>query len=457
MSRITRRSLLNAAVTLPLVGVPLVGVPLAWTLPAQAQGATLPIVFVHGNGDTAGLWITTLWRFESNGYPRELMFAVDLKNPSAQAVDGTEMPGRSSSADVMRQLADEVTAVMASTGAPKVVLVAQSRGGNTVRNYIKNGGGAERTALAVICGAVNHGVVVSEKFLVGSEFNGASTFMRDLNSTPGEIVAGVRFVTIRSADNDKFAQPDGKYLGQAGTATGVGFAGPELAGAENIVLPKLDHRETGYAPEAFAAIYKAVTGKAPSTIEIVPEAQPLLNGKVSSFEAGSPTNIGVAGATVTVYATAPADGSRQGEAVHHKTTGADGLWGPFQASADQRYEFVVEVPGQPITHIYRSAFLRSTKVLHLRPQLLGKGDAEAARVVYLQRPRGYFGVGRDVVELGGKPAAGIPEGVPSVSTSKVLMSENAEERIVGRCNTEIIAARGWPMKDNHVTVIELTY
>ena len=26
-----------------------------------------PIVFVHGNGDTAALWMTTLWRFESNG------------------------------------------------------------------------------------------------------------------------------------------------------------------------------------------------------------------------------------------------------------------------------------------------------------------------------------------------------------------------------------------------------
>lgn len=26
------------------------------------------ILFVHGNGDTAALWHTTMWRFESNGY-----------------------------------------------------------------------------------------------------------------------------------------------------------------------------------------------------------------------------------------------------------------------------------------------------------------------------------------------------------------------------------------------------
>ena len=27
-------------------------------------GEQLPIVFVHGNGDYAALWTTTIWRFE---------------------------------------------------------------------------------------------------------------------------------------------------------------------------------------------------------------------------------------------------------------------------------------------------------------------------------------------------------------------------------------------------------
>jgi triacylglycerol lipase len=52
-----------------------------------------PIVFVHGNGDTAGLWITVLWRFESNGYPRELLHAVDLRYPSARSVDANPQAG----------------------------------------------------------------------------------------------------------------------------------------------------------------------------------------------------------------------------------------------------------------------------------------------------------------------------------------------------------------------------
>jgi len=37
-----------------------------------------PIVFVHGNGDSASNWLTTAWRFESNGWPRERLHAIDL-------------------------------------------------------------------------------------------------------------------------------------------------------------------------------------------------------------------------------------------------------------------------------------------------------------------------------------------------------------------------------------------
>ncbi|MDP3607126.1 MAG: twin-arginine translocation pathway signal, partial [Polaromonas sp.] len=46
-----------------------------------------PIVFVHGNGDTGGLWQTTIWRFESNGWPRERLHAIDLPYPLARDDD----------------------------------------------------------------------------------------------------------------------------------------------------------------------------------------------------------------------------------------------------------------------------------------------------------------------------------------------------------------------------------
>jgi triacylglycerol lipase len=425
---------------------------------AQAAEPQLPIVFVHGNGDTAGLWITTIWRFESNGYPRELLHAVDLRYPTARSVDDKPQPGRSSASDVMRQLAEEVAGVRQRTGAAKVFLVAQSRGGNTVRNYLKNGGGAAQVAAAVLCGAVNHGVIVSEQHLVGSEFNGASVFMKDLNSTRGEVLPGVRFMTIRSDNNDKFAQSDGRFIGLANVATGLGTDAPALAGATNVVLPGVDHRETGYAPAAFATMYRFLTGEDPKTLDIVPEAQVALDGKISGFEGGAPTNIGIAGATITVFRVSPQTGERQGGPVHRKTTGADGLWGPFRAEADAAYEFVVEAPGYPVTHIYRSPFPRSSSVVHLRPQVLGKDDGAAAgAAVYMSRPRGYFGVGRDKILLDSSPPSGIPPGVPSASSARLAVAAEPQRTVLGRFNDEQIAARTWPLQDNHVSVIELTY
>ena len=101
-----------------------------------------PIVFVHGNGDTAAVWQTTVWRFESNGYDRTLLHAVDFSNPVAPAVDAKPQPLRSTTAQQMAELARKVADVRRLTGRDKVVLISQSRGGNAVRNYLKNGGGA---------------------------------------------------------------------------------------------------------------------------------------------------------------------------------------------------------------------------------------------------------------------------------------------------------------------------
>lgn len=427
---------------------------LAATATRAAAADTLPVIFVHGNGDTAGLWITTAWRFESNGFPHDRLFALDLRYPLAGAVFDRPQPGRSTAAAEMTQLADEVTRVKSLTGAAKVVLVAQSRGGNTARNYLKNGGGAPHVSLAVLCGAVNHGVIVSDEHLVGSEFNGASAFMRDLNSTPGEIVEGVRFVTIRSDANDKYAQPDAKYLGWPGTPTGVGFAGPALAGAENVVMPGIDHRETGYGIAAFPPLFRAVTGLAPTSRAITAEAAPVLNGKVSGFEGDAPTNIGIDGARVTVYRVNPVSAARQGEAMHDRTTGPDGIWGPFTADPASCHEFVLAAPGYPVTHIYRGKLPRSSDLLHLRPKPFTKDDAAAEAVLTMTRPRGYFGAGRDEVSLNGQPVSDVPPGVPTVSTTRFAGATG--RTVIGTFNDETIAARTWPVAENHASVIEIT-
>lgn len=436
--------------------IPLAAGFAAGTARAEDSGGAMPVVFVHGNGDTAGLWLTTLWRFESNGYPRDRLFALDLRYPTARTKDDTPQAGRSSTADVMEQLAAEVSRVRRLTGAPKVILIAQSRGGNTVRNYLENGGGAAQTAIAVLCGAVNHGVIVSDQHLVGSEFNGASPFMRGLNATLGEVVAGVRFATLRSDHNDKYAQPDGRYLGLPGVSTGISFDAPDLQGASKFILPGVDHRETGYSPDAFATMYGLITGGPPGTKGIIAEARPVLSGKISTFEADAPTNIGVAGARVEVFEIAPDSGERRGGAAYRKTTGADGMWGDFVADPKAAYEIVLSTEGFPVTHFYRSAFPRSSEVVNLRPQLFQADDKSAEAVVYMTRPRGYFGIGRDRILLNGQPPGGVPAGVPSVSSARMALGATAIP-VQGVFNDETILARTWPARDGHVSVIELTY
>ncbi len=431
-------------------------VPLPPALRA-ADKPLLPIVFVHGNGDTAAVWMTTIWRFESNGYPSELLDAVELRYPLAGKLYDTPEPGHSTVAEQTAQLAEEVAAVLQRTRAPKVILIAQSRGGNIVRNYLRNAAGAGRTAIAILCGTPGHGVVVSDTVLVGSEFNGASPFLRGLNAGPDEVVPGVRFLTLRSDGNDKYAQPDGRYIGQPGLATGIGADGPALKGAANVVIPRADQRETGFGREAFAQMYKFITGREPKTREVRPERVVSLEGKVSAFEAGAPTNIGVANAVVEVYRVSTRTGERIGNALLRKVTGEDGSWGPVKVEPKAHYEFILAVPGFAVTHIYRSAFPRSSRYVDLRPQLLSKDDREAGAVVYVSRPRGYFGRDRDRILLDGALPPGIPPGVPSVSMAKKAFPAEPQQTVQAAFNREHIALRTWPIKDDQVDVAEFTW
>ena len=424
--------------------------------PALAQSADPPIVFVHGNGATAALWHTTIWRFESNGYPRHRLLAIDLKFPRARSVDAKPQDGRGSAEEAMRQLAAFVDEALAKTGAAKVALVGNSRGATTIRNFVRYGGGAAKTSHVVLGGGVNHGVLVSERHLVGSEFNGASDVMKRLNDGD-EVVAGVAFLTIRSDKNDKYAQPMGTFISLPDVSTGLSYDAPALKGATNVVLPGADHCEVSYGPRAFAETYRFITGRAPARIDVASEPAPILNGRVTGVTAGVYDNQPVAGATVEIYAVDPKTGARQGEPAHRKVTGADGVWGPFRASPAATYEFVVAVPGQPITHIYRSPFPRGSDVVHLRPAILAKDDAGAAAVVVMTRPRGYFGHGRDVFTLDGAVPSGVNEGVPGVSVGRLRLADAAPRSVTARFNEETIVTRTWPRADGHVSIAEFHY
>jgi pimeloyl-ACP methyl ester carboxylesterase len=461
--RLSRRLILKGAGALPLLagsfGLPLVGARVqAQTTPAAPGPAEVPpVLFVHGNGDHAALWITTLWRMESNGVPRERMLAINFTDPLARSDDKVEQANRSSTEDQRRELGEAVKELQRRTGAARIALVGNSRGGYSIRNYIKNGGGAD-ISHAVLCGVPNHGVYDWDDGLNG-EFNGRGPFLRGLNEGDSEVTPGTAFLTLRSDGNDKFAQADGRFAGKPGTPTGVTSDGPALKGATNLVLGALDHREVAFHPRAFREIYKFIAGQEPSRIEILPEAEVKLSGLVTGTPGGVVTNRPVSGATVEIYRVAPETGERTGGPVHSSQTGADGRWGPAQVEPGWYLEIVLTSAGSPTTHIYRSPFPRSSEIVHLRAaRPLGPADAVAGAVVLMTRPRGYFGLPRDVVLIDGKEPKDVKSGVPTDSVTTLrLPAEDGGRAVAAMFNTERIVARAWPASENRIAVAELTY
>jgi hypothetical protein len=416
-----------------------------------------PVLLAHGNGDHAALWITAMWRMESNGVPRDRMFAINFTDPLARADDTKPEPNKSSTEDQRRELGEAIQELKLRTGASRVALVGNSRGGYPIRGYIKNGGGAD-VSHAVLCGVPNHGVYDWDSGL-DNEFNGRGPFLRSLNEGDSEVTPGTAFLTLLSDGMDKYAQTDGRFLGKPGTPTGVTAQGPALKGATNVVLGTVDHRETAFSPRAFREIYKFIAGREPDRVAITPQAEVKLSGLVTGTPGGVQTNRPVAGASVEIYRVSPDTGERMGGAIHTSQTAVDGRWGPAKVDPSWYLEMVLTSTGSTTTHFYRSPFPRSCDVVHLRAaRPLGPADAGAGSIVLMSRPRGYFGLPRDVVRFDGKPPSDVKPGVPGDSISTVRLSAaEAGRPVAALFNEERIVARAWPVSEDRIAIAELTH
>jgi hypothetical protein len=84
--------------------------------------------------------------------------------------------------------------------------------------------------------------------------------------------------------------------------------------------------------------------------------------------------------------------------------------------------------------------------------------ADTGAVVIMSRPRGYFGLPRDVVLLDGKEPTDVKPGVPTDSATTLrLPAEDAGRAVTALFNQERIVARAWPAAENRIAVAELTY
>ena len=425
-----------------------------------------PILLLHGGGGTAAQWIPTIWRLESNFYPRARIFAADLRLSSARVVDTVRAPGRSSSEEATAQVTQEIARVLRAANAERLFVVAQGRAGNLVRNHMRLAG-SPQIRLAVLCAPPSHGAIISDTHMVGSEYNGHTRFLRLLNAQPGGIAPGANVVTLASDGKDLYAQPDGRFLGLPGVETGIGFDSPALKGATNLVLQDTDHLETAFSSEAFVSIWRAITGEPPQSQEVHAEVRPVFNGRITGWEGGVPTNTPLSGARLRVFPVNPASGLRLGDPIHTRTTTADGVWGPMDGDPEVPLEFAITARGYPTTHIYRAPLRRSTEHLHLRPHLPTPADLTAGTppgappgtppgaLVLLTRVSGFFDYVRDAIMLNGQRVDGAPD-VPHESTLRLALPADGQRPVPAEYNGERIVGATWPMAERHVTVLEIT-
>jgi triacylglycerol lipase len=427
-----------------------------------------PIVFVHGNGDNASIWQTTIWRFESNGWPRNRLFAVQQPYPLARDDDTKAQAGRSSTAEHTAFVKAEVEKILKETGAKQVVLFGLSRASSPIRSYVHSGGGEKNVSHVILSGGINHGIFAIPGYNEGSEFSGTGPFLAGLNAPKNaagdEVTGPVKWLTIRSDKNDKYAQPDGLWVGLRGKPTNITYAAPELKGATNVVIPRIDHRETALSPAAFEAAHRFITGSAPATTSVTPDERIVLGGQVTGLgltptdpASGSfASNLPLAGARLEIFSLEGVTGERRGAAVYTKSIEADGRWGPFTAQPETRYEFVVSAPGYATTHIYRSPFPRSSNVINMRPERIPEVDKNAPSIVTMTRPRGYLDPGRDKMALDGQsppPGAVLGAGV----ASSTVKPTGLPRTVSGEFNGERVTGRSWPASENQVSILELTY
>lgn len=424
------KSLLSAFVAALLMGAA-----------AQAQSAPVPVIFVHGNGDDATKWVPVIWLFESNGYPANRLFAIRFTDPAARRDDTKPEPFRSSTTDQASELSAFVTRVLLETKSPKVALIGSSRGGLTIRNYIKNAGGAAVVSHAILCGTPNHGVAAMDTNL-DFEFNGKGHFVRQLNAG-SEVVDGVRFMTIRSDKLDKYAQPN------------IGYDGPALKGAENIEIPNLDHREVAFHPLAFAQMYRFLTGQTPKKLKPAAQTGVSIGGVITGFEGMAPTNRPIAGVRFRIFALQPGSAERDGEPVLDMKTTENGTWGPLATKPDRQYEFLLEKEGRTLSY-FMAAIPRSTSLLNFRFVPKASAQLTNGENLLVHRPQGYLAKGRDPITLDGEIVEDLLPGIPTRDSAGLQIPDAKKQGVRVTLRDEAIYARP-AISDTGLNIVELIW
>ena len=379
------------------------------SLSACAYGPTVragvpPVGFVHGEGDSAAYWQDMVWRFESNGWPRDHLFALQLPHPKAVAGNSNPEPTGRVVPDQISQLGAQVDSILALTHAKQVVLVGHERGARLIRDFVMRGGEH----------LVSHAVL----------------------SWPDA------------------AAPDANR-----TLTLADFDSAALKGVKTLVFSRAKQPDGAFSPADFAASYRFITGTDAASPAIWPQLDLLLGGTVTGMGARSGdraavgahfyNNLPTPKAQLEVFEVQRDTGLRLGPAVFAQVLGADGRWGPFRAQQGVAYEFVTRAPGYAVTHTYRSPFPRGSLWLDLKTSRIADEDLPAFSIIELERPRGRLDPTVRHIVFDGQP----------VPPTKITLNRLQSRPIVAEIHTDLIervVGRTWPAKESHVVRLALS-
>ncbi len=159
--------------------------------------AKIPIVLVHGNGESGAHWKHVAETLRTLGYTQ--LFAIDFSPPA----NGSCV----SYAQQLQAFVDKSVLPQIGPGK-KFAIFAHSLGVTTSRYYIRNLGGKDHVSHAVFMAGANHGIIDCDSVLLMDPeakifkqapeiHTGDSEFLRKLNLSP-EGEAGVKYMTISS-------------------------------------------------------------------------------------------------------------------------------------------------------------------------------------------------------------------------------------------------------------------
>ena len=179
-----------------------------------------PVLFVHGIRSAGNDFDVMMQRLSALGWPADRLFAKTFPDPAWGC-----------NVDNAKLVADWAEAILKSTGAARLDVVAHSMGGLSSRRYMKTLGGAARVGTYVTIASMHHGLkepcLSPLPVCVWQELCEKGAYLAELDvapTTPGP----ARWVSIYSVDD--------------GT---VPAASSKLIGAENIELGKIPHSGDG--------------------------------------------------------------------------------------------------------------------------------------------------------------------------------------------------------------------